>query len=356
MAVVACLGAATALFAATIGLAQRDIKKVLAYSTISQLGYMFIGVGTGAFAAGIFHLTTHAFFKACLFLGAGSVIHALSGEQDIFRMGGLRKKMPVTAATFLLSTLAISGIPPLAGFFSKDEILTSALLSETRFPLLYQGIFAVGLAGAFLTAFYMMRLYWLAFQGSSRLSAPSAEHAHESPAVMTLPLVVLAGLAVVGGGLGLPGDGNLFHRWMAPVLGAYTSKVAEASAAVHWGLVAASVAAGAVGLAIAWLVYRSGPEGVAARLAAAVRPVHTLLVNKYWVDELYDLLFVRPLVALSWFLHRVVDVVFIDLLGVNLPAFAVKGAGVIPRFYHDGNVQRYLFAVVAGVAVLWAVL
>jgi len=352
MAVVAGVGALTALFAATVGLAQRDIKKVLAYSTVSQLGYMFLAVGAGAYAAGIFHLTTHAFFKACLFLCAGSVIHSLHGQQDIFKMGGLRKKMPVTSLTFLVSTLAIAGIPPLSGFFSKDEILTSAFLVQTPYPLLYKLYFAMGLVGAFLTAFYMMRLFWLTFCGENR-DAHSFEHAHESPFTMTIPLIVLAFLATIAGAVGLPGEGNLFHKFLEPVVGAYTAVQEHASAVVHWGLVLGSVAVAAFGLALGWTVYRSGPDGLPARLAASFRPAHVLLEGKYFVDELYDVVVVRPLIAVSKFCYRVVDVVLIDFLGVNGSAFAVKALGVVPRVVHDGRVQGYLFAVVAGVICLW---
>src|SRR5437762_2514864 len=213
MTVVAVIGAATALFAATIGLVQNDIKRVLAYSTVSQLGYMFMACGVGAFSAGIFHLMTHAFFKALLFLGAGSVIHALSDEQDLRRMGGLAGKLPWTHGTMLVATLAIAGIPPLAGFFSKDEILSRAFASG------HSGVWLVGLVGAALTAFYMFRLYILAFRGPSRLSHEAEHHLHESPPSMIIPLVVLAALSAVGGLVGQPMQegGHLFERWMRPV-------------------------------------------------------------------------------------------------------------------------------------------
>ena len=356
MAVVAGVGALTALFAATIGIAQRDIKKVLAYSTVSQLGYMFLAVGTGAYAAGIFHLTTHAFFKACLFLGAGSVIHAMHGEQDIFKMGGLKKKMPWTHLTFLISTLAIAGIPPLSGFFSKDEILTATFLSETAYPGLYKVFWLMAVTGAFITAFYMMRMYWLTFRGSTRASAEAWSKAHESPWTMTVPLVVLALAATVAGAIGIPGEHNIFHHWMAPVVGAYTTPVVHASAVVHWGLIVLSVVVASAGLLVGWMLYRKGPDGAPARLAAALKPLHKLVENKYYVDEFYNLVIVRPLVGLARFCHRVIDVIFIDTLGVNGSAFVVKALGVAPRIYHNGNVQRYLFAIVLGLACLWIVL
>jgi len=355
MAVVAGVGAVTALFAATIGLAQNDIKKVLAYSTVSQLGYMFLAVGSGAFASGIFHLTTHAFFKACLFLGAGSVIHALHHQQDIRRMGGLSRKMPVTNATFLVSTLAIAGIPPLAGFFSKDEILTSAFLASTPFPLAYKVFWACGVAGAFLTAFYMMRVYWLTFMGKPR-DEHAHSHAKESPWSMGTALALLAVAAAVAGALGLPGEGHIFSRWLAPVVGRYTLEPQHASHLLHYGLIGLSVAIGAAGLLAGWLVYRSGPDGASVRIAAAFGPLYRLVAGKYYVDEIYGFLVVRPLKAVASFSYKVVDTVFIDLLGVNLPAWAVKGVGVLPRMFHDGNVRSYFLAIVVGVLCLWVVL
>ena len=356
MAVVAGVGALTALFAATIGLTQRDIKKVLAYSTVSQLGYMFLAVGTGAYAAGVFHLTTHAFFKACLFLGAGSVIHAMHGQQDIFKMGGLGKKMRITQLTFLISTLAISGVPPLSGFFSKDEILTMAFLSETAFPGLYKVFWLMAVVGAFITAFYMMRVYWLTFHGERRMGEAAWAKVHESPFSMTIALMVLALAATVAGPLGLPGEANIFHHWLEPVVGAYTTTVAHASHAVHYGLIGLSIVVAGCGLLAAWTIYRKGPEGPAAKLAAAAGPVHKLLLDKYYIDELYNLIIVRPLIGLARFCHRVIDAVFIDLLAVNGSAFAVRAAGVLPRLYHNGNVQRYMFAIVVGVVCLWIVL
>src|SRR5580765_2000995 len=244
--VVAVVGAATALFAATIGIAQNDIKRVLAYSTISQLGYMFFALGVGSYAAGIFHLMTHAFFKALLFLGAGSVIHALSGEQDMRRMGGLAGKLPWTHGVMLIATLAISGVPPFAGFFSKDEILHDAFASG------HYGIWMVGLVGAALTAFYMFRLYILAFRGPSRLTHEAEHHLHESPSSMIAPLVVLAILSIVGGWIGLPFQhGGAFARWLEPVFGGGSAghEPFEVSPATEGALMLLSVAVALFGIA-----------------------------------------------------------------------------------------------------------
>jgi len=333
MAVVATVGAATAVFAATIGLVQRDITKILAYSTVSQLGYMFLAVGTGAYAAGIFHLTTHAFFKACLFLGAGSVIHAMAGEQDIFRFGGLGKKMRITQVTFLVSTLAIAGLPPLAGFFSKDAILLHAFGGDTPYPMLYKALWGLGLAGAAMTAFYMMRLYWLTFRGERRMDDHAWEHAHESPWTMTVPLVVLAGAAAVAGALGIPGEHDIIHHREIPLIGI-------------------SVAVAAAGLIAAWLLYRGGPEGAPARLAAALQPIHKTLSKKYWVDEAYDLVVVRPLRFVARWTHLIGDRVFIDTLGVHGSAFGVKLLGVFPRLYQNGDLHRYLAAIILAAALI----
>ncbi|MBM4370278.1 MAG: NADH-quinone oxidoreductase subunit L [Deltaproteobacteria bacterium] len=352
MAVVATVGAATALFAATIGLVQRDIKKVLAYSTVSQLGYMFLAVGTGAYAAGIFHLTTHAFFKACLFLGAGSVIHAMAGEQDLLRYGGLGRKMRVTQLTFLVSTLAIAGLPPLAGFFSKDAILFGAFAGETPYPALYKFLWAAGVAGAALTAFYMTRLYWLTFHGEPRMDGHRWDHAHESPWTMTLPLVVLAVAAATAGLLGIPGEHDLFHHWLSPVVAATEVRIPEAAHHLELPLMGISVAAAVAGLLIAYLLYRRGPGGAPARLAATFAPVHRTLLAKYWVDELYDQVVIRPLRWTARWVFRLVDRVAIDLMAVHGSAFAVKALGVIPRLAQNGDLHRYLAAILVAAALL----
>ncbi|HSD11796.1 MAG TPA: NADH-quinone oxidoreductase subunit L, partial [Candidatus Binatia bacterium] len=285
MEVVAVIGAATAFFAATIGVAQNDIKRVLAYSTVSQLGYMFFACGVGAFTAGIFHLMTHAFFKALLFLGAGSVIHALSDEQDLRRMGGLAPRLPWTHGVMLVATLAIAGLPPLSGFFSKDEILASAFASG------HYGVWIAGLLGAALTAFYMFRLYLLCFRGESRLSHEAEHHLHESPAVMIAPLVVLAALSVVGGWIGLPfqAGGHAFARWLEPVFagasaaghasaGAAHGSVGEGvhlSAGTEWALIVVSVAVAAVGIAMGFRLYGRAVTGARGEpLAERIPGVH----------------------------------------------------------------------------------
>src|SRR2546426_300444 len=300
---VAVVGAATGLFAATIGLAQNDIKRVLAYSTVTQLGYMFMACGGGAFSAGIFHLMTHAFFKALLFLGAGSAIHALSDEQDLRSMGGLARKLPWTHGTMLVATLANAGIPPLAGFFSKDEILSRAFATG------HSGVWLVGLVGAALTAFYMFRLYVLAFRGPSRLSHEAEHHLHESPPSMVIPLVMLAVLSAVGGLVGQPMQegGHLFERWMRPVFeGVGGEAAAPLSPRTEWTLIALSVAAAALGIYGAYRTYLVEP-GLAARLRERLRAFHQAVLHKYWIDELYDALVVAPVYHLSQRLWGVWD-------------------------------------------------
>ena len=299
--VVAVVGGFTALFAATIGVAQNDIKKVLAYSTVSQLGYMFLACGVGAFVAGMFHVMTHAFFKACLFLGSGSVIHALGGEQDIRKMGGLASKIPTTYRTFLVATLAIAGVPLLAGFFSKDAILAAAF--EAHFesaPWLGRVLWAAALFTAGLTAFYMFRLVALTFWGKFRGGAEQEAHIHESPRSMTIPLIVLAFLSVVGGYVGIPmvrgGDriGEFLHPILLPLGGTHTA-VHEAAASTEALLMAASVAAAAIGLALAYVWYAKGQGAVPARIAARFPGVYRAVENKYYVDEAYDSVFVEGL-------------------------------------------------------------
>jgi NADH-quinone oxidoreductase subunit L len=288
-ALVATIGALTALFAATIAFAQTDIKKVLAYSTVSQLGYMFLGAGVGAYSAAIFHLGTHAFFKALLFLGSGSVIHAMSGEQDMRRMGGLRKALPVTFTTFAVATVAIAGIPPLAGFFSKDQILAGAW-GEHRV------LWAIGLVTAGLTACYMFRALFMTFFGSFRGSDEERSHLHESPRVMTVPLVVLAVGSAVVGFVGIPRLGDLDINWLGHFLGPVTEPVGHGAAHGHHAslgleilLMVVSVAAAIVGIWIAWRTYGGSRELTGGEAWARRFPsLHRVLVNKYWVDELYD--------------------------------------------------------------------
>ena len=297
--VVAVVGGFTALFAATIGLAQNDIKKVLAYSTVSQLGYMFLACGVGAFVAGVFHVLTHAFFKACLFLGSGSVIHALGGEQDIRKMGGLALKIRTTYRTFLIATLAIAGVPLLAGFFSKDAIL--AAVFEARFveaPWLGKLLWASALFTAGLTAFYMFRLVALTFWGTFRGTREQEAHIHESPRSMTVPLVLLALLSVVGGYVGVPllHGGNRIAEFLAPVvppLAAAGHPAHHQSVSLELLLMGASVAVATAGIFLAFFWYGLGNGRVPARIAAALPGVYRAVANKYFVDEFYDGVFVR---------------------------------------------------------------
>ena len=344
MTVVATVGALTAVFAATIALVQNDIKRVLAYSTVSQLGYMFLGVGVGAFHAGIFHLMTHAFFKALLFLGAGSVMHGMSGEQDIRRMGGLRRRMPITFATFTIAALAITGIPGFAGFFSKDDILWNAYAGRFGAPWLW----TLGCLGAGLTAFYIARLVFLTFFGACRASEEIAHHVHESPRSMTLPLLALAFLCVVGGYVGMPEHwlwGNQFEHFLAPVFG-HHALAEEHGASFELLLMALSVGAAVVGIAIAYWFYVASPSQPA-RLAARAAGLHTLLLNKYYVDELYDRVAVRPTAAVSGWLWRVFDVVVIDGLVNGIARFVGTNAALWRR-WQTGNVQHYALSFLLG--------
>jgi NADH-quinone oxidoreductase subunit L len=312
LAVVMVIGTLTAIFAATIGTAQNDIKKVLAYSTVSQLGFMFIAMGAGAYAAGIFHLMTHAFFKACLFLGSGSVIHAMHHEQDMRKMGGLKRWMPVTYWTFLLSTLAISGIPPLSGFISKDEILWKAFSGG------HQVLWAVAVAAAMLTAFYMFRLVFMTFHGECRADHHTQEHLHESPPSMTVPLVILAGLAIMAGVLAWPaalGGANRFEHWLAPVMGGHaahaTSGAEHHHDPVEYATMAVSVLVALAGILLARAMYVTkslSPDRVSEMAGGAP---YRVVLNKYYVDELYDLVFVRGLLLFTRlsarFDHLVID-------------------------------------------------
>jgi NADH-quinone oxidoreductase subunit L len=346
---VAVIGAATALFAATIGIAQNDIKRVLAYSTVSQLGYMFMACGVGAFGAGIFHLMTHAFFKALLFLGAGSVIHALSNEQDLRKMGGLAWRLPWTHATMLIATVAIAGIPPLAGFFSKDEILASAFASG------HLGVWLVGVAGAVLTAFYMFRLYILCFRGSSRLSHEAEHHLHESPPSMIIPLVVLAALTVVGGWIGLPMQegGHVLERWLKPVFEGGALETAAHPALSHATevmLIVISVAAGLTGIAVAFRLYLQKPAAATA-LAARFAGLRTLLEHKYWVDEIYEGLFVRSTSSIARWFWRFWDERIVDGT-VNGVASVFEGASAVFRLFQTGFVGTYALFFTLGVAAL----
>jgi NADH-quinone oxidoreductase subunit L len=345
--IVAWVGGLTALFAASIGLVQTDIKRVLAYSTISQLGYMFVGVGVGAYAAGVFHLVTHAFFKALLFLGAGSVIHGLSGEQDLRKMGGLAPRMMTTTVTFLVGAFGLAGIPPLAGFFSKDEIL-GAVFHGHRYLL-----WAMLLLGAFMTAFYTFRLVFLAFFGGPRMPKEVAHHVHESPAVMTIPLIVLAVLTVVAGlAVGIPSSqGTAFAHFLAPVLPLEES---EHSAGVAFSLLVLSAVVAIAGVALAWMVYGRTPVR-AASIGVARNPLHKILIDKYYVDEIYDALFVKPIYQLSLWLARVFDPRVIDGL-VNGVATTVASWSRGLRRVQTGFVMNYALGVLLGAVAVIAYL
>jgi len=348
MSVIAVVGAATAIFAATIGLLQNDIKKVLAYSTVSQLGYMVLGVGVGAFGAGVFHLMTHAFFKGLLFLGSGSVIHGMDGEQDMRKMGGLKKYMPITYATFLIGTIAIAGIPPFAGFFSKDEILANAFGGEHGHPALW----VVGVMAAALTSFYMFRLLFLTFTGECRADEHTKHHIHESPVSMTLPLCVLAVLSVVGGWVGLPLHalwGNQFGHFLEPVFG-HSQHALHLSTSVELLLMGCSVAVALGGLGLAYLFYVAQPE-MPERLRARAGRLYDVVYNKYYVDEIYDAVFVRPTVAVAGWLWRAVDVAVIDGL-VNGSARLVAENARVWRRLQSGNVQHYALSMLGGVLLV----
>jgi NADH-quinone oxidoreductase subunit L len=353
LGVLSCIGAATALFAATIGVAQRPIKKILAYSTVSQLGFMFIGVGTRAYGAGIYHLVTHALFKAGLFLGAGSVMHALSGEEDVFKMGGLRKKLPITHVTFLVYCLAIAGIFPFSGFFSKDAILASAFSFDypevANWPhWLGHVVYGVSLVAAALTAFYMFRAYFLMFRGEWRGDEKTWAHAHESPPAMTVPLVLLAIGAAAAGLIGIPesfhADWNLFEEWLIRDF----PPLKEAPAAVEWGLMAVATVVSLGGIALAWRMYGRGPKTVEAPGGRFCRVV----ANKYYVDEIYDFAFVRPAKGIAYLLWKVVDALVIDLIAVRGVAFVVDMVGRTVRLFQSGDVQRYLVGVIVGTALI----
>jgi NADH-quinone oxidoreductase subunit L len=373
MAVVAVIGAATALMAGTIGLVQNDIKRVLAYSTVSQLGYMFLAMGVGAYGAGIFHLYTHAFFKACLFLGSGAVIHALHGEQDIRNMGGLKAGLPITYWTFLLGALAIAGVPGLAGFFSKDEILFETFAHG------HTTLWTIGILTSLLTATYMFRLVFLTFHGERRHGAPAPEHPeeeepsghashlHDAPPAMAIALVVLALGSVVAGYIGVPGH-NALQSWLAPSFSARsattlaTGQVAEAGqeppeagGAVESGLelslmVVSSIVA-IVGIGLAAFIWLRRRE-IADRLAAAFPRVYRLLLNKYYVDEIYDATIVQPIrIASQEGLWRGVDVHIIDG-AVNGTASIVDGSSSLLRRLQSGSVRAYAGSLFVGVVLI----
>jgi NADH-quinone oxidoreductase subunit L len=381
------VGAATAIFAATIGLKQWDIKKVLAYSTISQLGYMFVGVGVGAYVSGMFHLVTHAFFKALLFLGAGSVIHAMHAAyhsthshedaQDMRNMGGLRRYLPITWILMWIATLAISGIPPFSGFFSKDEILgavfaraqgsTLASASWLGIPggtLLYV-IYGVGLAAALLTAIYMTRMMLYTFHGPSRTGAEEEKHLHEAPWVMTGSLVILGILSALGGWLNLPevitdlvplGPSDILARWLEPVVGGATARVAGAGVHVapstEQALMGIAVAIAVIGVVFA--IVRLKPANLPRkRDAIAEHGFEGVVANKYYVDEGLDRAIVTPTYAISRnFLWRIVDNGLIDGLLVNGSAAVARGFGWMGSRLQTGNVGIYAWVLVVGVLAM----
>lgn len=350
MTVVAVVGAVTALLAATIGLVQNDIKRVIAYSTISQLGYMFLGLGVGAFAAGIFHLTTHAFFKGLLFLASGSVIHALSGEQDMRKMGGLKSKLKITHLVFIVGSLALAGIFPFAGFFSKDEILWGAYSSSSLGRVLW----AVGVVGAFMTAFYSFRLIYLTFYGRSRVDQEVMHHVHESPKVMTIPLIILAFFSFTIGWIGTPGalipHANLFGEFLSPLFPHASHGGAESHSLERW-LMLFSLLIAAAGIRLAYTLYVKSPH-LPERLATRFKGIYNLLLDKYRVDEFYNYIFVNGLVhRLAAFLHGVADVKIIDGAVNGISRF-IGRIGQKGTRLQTGLVQGYLFVMAMGFAVL----
>jgi NADH-quinone oxidoreductase subunit L len=371
MMVIAIVGAATALFAASIGLAQNDIKRVLAYSTVSQLGYMFLAMGVGAFTAGIFHLMTHAFFKACLFLGSGSVIHGMhhayhhahlhDDPQDMRNMGGLRKKMPITFITFLVSTIAISGIPGFSGFFSKDEILWWAFASTRGGWILW----LVGAIAAGMTAFYMFRLVFMTFFGEQRTDARAKDHIPESGLTITIPLMVLGVLATLGGFVGVPkllgdlagGVPNKIEHFLAPVF-EHTQELygIHAQHELHHlevPLMGVSIGIAIVGIFLAWIMYVKRPE-LPGKFVGAFRWLHKAVFNKWFVDELYDALFVNPTKKLGTFLWKGFDVKVVDGV-VNGVGYLVRGFSQVLRISQTGQIHSYAMTMVVGMVVLVAV-
>jgi NADH-quinone oxidoreductase subunit L len=357
LSLISVIGLLTAFFAATIGIVQNDIKKVLAYSTISQLGYMFLAMGVGAFSAGIFHLMTHAFFKALLFLGAGSVIHALHDKQDIQHYGGLKNYMPTTFITFLLAALAISGFPGLSGFFSKDEILWSSFTHGSFF------LWLVGVITALMTAFYMFRLVSLTFFGKERFGHDV--HPHESPKLMTIPLVILAFLSVVGGYVGIPEifsgvDGNLIHRWLEPVFSNAERKLEYFGTHTHFEeilLMTISLIGVLASLRFAYFVYTRKID-IANYFVNKYKTIYKLLWNKYYIDEIYEAVVVQPIRKGSEsFLWKFTDNKIIDGV-VNGTAKLIDNIGGVIRHLQTGIAQFYALIMILGIAValLWIIL
>ncbi|UCF31072.1 MAG: NADH-quinone oxidoreductase subunit L [bacterium] len=359
LSLVAVIGCLTAFFAGTIALVQNDIKRVLAYSTVSQLGYMFLAAGVGAYVAAIFHLVTHAFFKALLFLGSGSVIHALHEEQDIRKMGGLKKYMPTTHRTFVIGSLAIAGIPPLAGFMSKDEILYEVFNAGkgTGWVLLWIG----GIVTALMTAFYMFRLVYLTFYGESRMDEEVEKHVHESPPPITVPLTILAVLSAVGGFLGIPviKKWNIMHNWLGEAFHAAAEHTTEAAThaasavshlTVELGLMTVSVVVAVSGILIARTIILRRPA-LAEKMRNDYSFLYSLFLNKWWVDELYDLTIVNPLKRFADMCWSVFDVKGIDGT-VNGTAKVANVSGGVLRKLQTGFVQNYALGIVIGLALM----
>jgi NADH-quinone oxidoreductase subunit L len=370
LTVVALVGVITAVYAATMGFVQNDIKRVLAYSTISQIGYMFVGLGVGAYAAGIFHLMTHAFFKSLLFLSAGSVIHAMSGQQDMRKMGGLRKHIPRTFTVFFIGALAIAGIPGLSGFFSKDEILASAYASGNYV------VWALGLAGAGMTAFYMFRLIFMTFYGDERIEPEAKHHLHDSPNVMVRPLQVLALLSIIGGYVGLPhilGGGNWFGKFLGHTVGHHEL---ELSAGTEILLMAVSVGIGLLGILLAYIIYLKKKGKPAESLANRLSLIYKLVYNKYFIDEFYNGVFVGGAMKLGTLLGKF-DLGIIDgivngaaflvrkissasiVVDTNVVDGAVNGVGAINNKFskilkrlQSGYVYNYALSIVIGIVIL----
>ncbi|MBI2535075.1 MAG: NADH-quinone oxidoreductase subunit L, partial [Deltaproteobacteria bacterium] len=349
LALIAAIGAATAFFAATIALTQTDIKRVLAYSTVSQLGYMFLAVGVGAFGAAIFHLFTHAFFKACLFLGSGSVIHAMGGEQDMRKMGGLKAHMPATYWTYVVATLAIAGAPLTAGFFSKDLILWQAYSSAHG----SQGLWLIAWLTAGMTAFYMFRQLFMVFHGGSRADPHAQAHLHESPAVMTVPLMILAVGSIFSGWLGAPEYlwGSRWDHWLGPVFGG-VHDAHHGAVQTEINLMLLTLVIVAAGIGLAYLKF--GRPGAAVDQGAGTGGIlYRISLNKYYVDEIYDWLLVRPFTAISDWLAWVFDLAVIDGI-VNGVAGGARAMSSIWRALQTGNVQHYVMGFLAGTLALLA--
>ena len=348
MNIIAIIGLATAVFAALIAVSQTDIKKVLAYSTVSQLGYMFLGLGVGAYTGAFFHVLTHAFFKALLFLGAGSVIHAMSNEQDMRKMGGLSGKLKITFWTMLIGTLAISGIPPFAGFFSKDEILAHTFAHSTT-------MYVIGVITAMFTSFYMFRMLYLTFYGKFRGTAEQEHHLHESPPSMTIPLIVLAILSVVGGFIGVPealGGHHWLEHFLAPVFekSAAILPSAQLASTTEISLMLASVGGAVLALVYAYIRYVKKAH-VPVEDSEERPGLVSLSYHKFYIDEIYDWLIRKPLDALSVFFYKVIDLLVIDGFINGLGKVSVKSSKGL-RLLQTGNVGFYIFMMVAGIIAI----